>query len=113
RIVALVLILLLVPGALGGDWPQFRGPNGSGVSLETGLPVEWNQDRNIRWKAPLPGQGHSNPVIADGKVFVTASSDFQERRLHVLWLNEADGKQLWHPQVRATGSTLCREENDM
>ena len=64
RFVALAVILLLASGAPGGDWPQFRGPNGSGVSVETGLPVEWSKDKNIRWKAPLPGQGHSNPVIA-------------------------------------------------
>jgi outer membrane protein assembly factor BamB len=113
RIVALVLLLLLESGLPGGDWPQFRGPNGSGVSLETGLPVEWGQDRNIHWKAPLPGQGHSNPVIAGGKVFVTASSDFQERRLHVLCLDQADGKQLWHRQFQATGSTLCHPKSNM
>jgi outer membrane protein assembly factor BamB len=112
-IAALVLLPLLASGAPGVDWPQFRGPNGSGVSLETGLPVEWGRDRNIRWKAPLPGQGHSNPVIAGGKVFVTASSDFQERRLHVLCLDQADGKQLWHRQFQATGSTLCHPKNNM
>src|SRR5437588_191740 len=84
RVVALALVLLRAPGAPGGDWPQFRGPNGGGVSDERGLPVEWGPDRSIRWKAPLPGQGHSNPVIAGGRVFVTASSGFWESRLHVL-----------------------------
>jgi outer membrane protein assembly factor BamB len=113
RVVALALVLLLRPVASGGDWPQFRGPNGSGVSEETGLPIEWGQDRNIRWKVALPGQGHSNPVIASGKVFVTASSGFQESRLHVLCLGPVSGKQRWHRQFRSTGSTLCHAKSNM
>ena len=112
RLAALALALLAAAGARAGDWPQFRGPNG-GVSEETGLPVGWGPDRNIRWKAPLPGQGHSNPVIAGGKVFVTASSGFQERRLHVLCLDQASGKQLWHRQFQSTGSTLCHPQSNM
>src|SRR5215471_9344166 len=113
RLVTVVLVLLPAPLALAGDWPQFRGPNGSGISEEKGLPIEWGKDKNIRWKAPLPGQGHSNPVIAGGKVFVTASSGFQESRLHVLCLDQASGKQRWHRQFRATGSTLCHAKSNM
>jgi outer membrane protein assembly factor BamB len=111
--VALTLVLLLVSATSAGDWPQFRGPNGSGVSPETKLPITWGKDKNIRWKAPLPGQGHSNPVIAGGRVFVTASSGFQQRRLHVLCLDQATGKQRWHRQFRATGSTLCNAKSNM
>ncbi|MBI1913301.1 MAG: PQQ-binding-like beta-propeller repeat protein [Planctomycetes bacterium] len=81
--------------------------------METGLPIEWGKDKHIRWKAPLPGQGHSNPVIAGGKVFVTASSGFQESRLHVLCLDQASGKQRWHRQFRSTGSTLCHAKSNM
>src|SRR5689334_7436567 len=84
RLVANALVLLLASAAPGGDWPQFRGPDGASVSRETGLPITWGPDKNIRWKAPLPGQGNSNPVIAGGKVFVTANSGFEESRLHVL-----------------------------
>jgi outer membrane protein assembly factor BamB len=113
RWAALALVLSLASSAPSGDWPQFRGPNGSGVSRETGLPTEWDKDRNIRWKAPLPGQGHSNPVIAGGKVFVTASSGYLNRRLHVLCLDQSSGKQLWHRQFHATGSTLCHPKSSM
>src|SRR5262245_40163091 len=113
RLVALVLALLPASGTRGGDWPQFRGPNGSGVSQETGLPTEWGKERNIRWKAPLPGRGNANPVIADGKVFVTASSGFRENRLHVLCLDQSSGRQLWHRQFQATGSTHCHPKNNM
>ena len=101
RFVVLALVLLPASVSRGGDWPQFRGPNGSGASVATGLPIQWSKDKNIRWKAPLVGQGHSNPVIAGGKVFVTASSGFQESRLHVLCLDQVSGKQLWEFQTGA------------
>src|SRR5262245_22377253 len=78
-------------GSARGGRPQCRGPNGAAVSTEKGLPAECTKDKNIRWKAPLPGKGLSNRVIAGGKVVVAASSGFQEHRLHVLCLDEASG----------------------
>src|SRR5205823_2502747 len=76
---SLILGFLLIPAsALAVDWPQFRGPGGSSVSDETGLPVRWSQTENIRWKIDLPGRGVSCPVIAEGKVYVTACSGFQQ-----------------------------------
>src|SRR4051794_16509266 len=92
--------------ALGADWPQFRGPDGSGVADETGLPVTWSATENVRWKAELPGRGLSNPVIVGGRVFVTASSGARQDRLHVLCLDEKTGKKLWERQFQATGSTM-------
>src|SRR5687767_4298471 len=70
--VGLLGLLCLAASSLGADWPQFRGPGGSGVSTETNLPVSWGVDKNIRWKQKLPGRGLSNPVIAGGRIFVTA-----------------------------------------
>jgi outer membrane protein assembly factor BamB len=110
---ALFWISLPASGAKGEDWPQFRGPGGSGVSHGPAPPTEWGKDNNIRWKAPLPGKGRSNPVIAGGKVFVTASSGFREQRLHVVCLDQASGKQLWQRQFQATGSTLCHPNTNM
>src|SRR5207248_11075288 len=47
-VVALLLFVLPAPAA---DWPQFRGPNGTAVSSETGLPATWSATENVRWKA--------------------------------------------------------------
>jgi outer membrane protein assembly factor BamB len=55
------------------QWPQWRGPNGAGISDEKGIPIEWAPDRNIRWKTEIRGRGHSSPVIANGLIFVTAA----------------------------------------
>jgi hypothetical protein len=49
-----------------GDWPRFRGPNGSGVSQATGLPIEFNRSQNLLWKAAVP-PGHSSPVLPDNR----------------------------------------------
>jgi outer membrane protein assembly factor BamB len=95
------------------DWPQFRGPGGSSVSEETGLPVRWGQSENIRWKAELPGRGVSCPVISAGKVYVTCCSGFQQTRLHVLCYEAASGKKLWERQFRATASTMCNDKTCM
>lgn len=55
------------------NWPQWRGPDGSGVSAEKGLPEEWGEAKNVRWKTPLPGKGHSSPVVWGKRVFVTTA----------------------------------------
>ncbi|MCI0640816.1 MAG: PQQ-binding-like beta-propeller repeat protein [Gemmataceae bacterium] len=95
------------------DVPQFRGPGGSGVSKEKGLPVEWTEKENIRWKAALPGRGLGNPVIAAGRVYVTACSGFEQKRLHVLCFDLKNGKQLWERQFWATGATQCHPKTNM
>jgi outer membrane protein assembly factor BamB len=95
------------------DWPQFRGPDGTATSPETGLPTRWSATKGLRWKADLPGRGLSNPVIAGGRVYVTASSGYQEGRLHVLCFEPAAGKKLWERQFWSTGSTLCHSRTCM
>lgn len=56
-----------------GEWSQFRGPQGNGHAETTGLPVEWNETKNVAWKTPIPGQGHSSPVISDGQIWMTTA----------------------------------------
>jgi outer membrane protein assembly factor BamB len=104
--------LALLPALAAADWPQFRG-DGSAVSAETGLPVKWSKDTGIKYKVALPGRGLSNPVIAGGRVYVTACSGYRERRLHVLCLDEATGKKAWERQLVATGNTARNDVTNM
>ena len=53
------------------NWSQWRGPEGNGISPETNLPAEWSDTKNIKWKSPIPGRGHSSPVVWDNKIFLT------------------------------------------
>jgi len=96
-----------------GDWPQFRGPCGSSVSEETSLPIRWSQTENVRWKVDLPGRGVSCPVIAGDKVYVTACTEFQQTRLHVLCYQAATGRKLWERQFWATANTICNDKTCM
>ena len=59
--------------AQADDWPQFRGPSGSGTTKGTDLPTEWSADKNVAWKVKLPGTGLSQPVVVGDKLFVTAA----------------------------------------
>src|SRR5436309_10397068 len=69
--VLLAFLALLTPAAWGENWPQWRGPLGTGVSSEKGLPTEWSVKQNIAWKAQLGGLGVSSPVVWGDRVFVT------------------------------------------
>jgi outer membrane protein assembly factor BamB len=100
-----------VPAA--GDWPQFRGPGGTAVSEGHGLPTRWGPEHNVRWKADLPGRGLSGPVVARGRVYVTACTGAGQDRLHVLAFDAAGGQRLWQRQLHATGNTLCHPKTNM
>jgi outer membrane protein assembly factor BamB len=89
----------------GADWPQFRGADTSSVSTDTNVPTTITD--NIAWSADLPGRGLSGPIVVGGKVFLSASSGYQQDRLHVLCFDARTGKKLWERQFWATGRTLC------
>lgn len=76
RISWALFLLFAFTGAVAAveDWSRFRGPNGSGVSETTGLPVEFGPDSNVVWKTDLPFSA-SSPVVAGDTVFVTSYAD--------------------------------------
>ena len=86
---------LFVQALAAQDWPQFRGPNASGIANEKDLPVEFGPEKNLVWKTPLPA-GHSSPVLTKDRLFVTA---YEPNKLYVMALNRADGKILWRREV--------------
>lgn len=113
RALGLACWLVAVASLPAGDWTRFRGNDGTGVSAETGLPIKWSASANIRWQADLPGRGLSCPVIAGGRVYITASSRHDQSRLHVLCFDLAGGKKLWERQFWATGDTTSNEATCM
>ena len=60
-------------GIADDEWPQFRGPEGQGRTEITGLPLTWSETENVVWKTPLPGEGHSSPVISGNQIWVTSA----------------------------------------
>ena len=59
--------------AAGPNWSQWRGPDGQGVSHETGVPLEWGEGKNIAWKTAIPGRGHSSPIVWGDRLFLTTA----------------------------------------
>lgn len=102
---ALLLVLLAARDARAQataateDWPQFRGPGGQGHSAESGLPLEWNETRNIAWKAPLPGLGWSSPVVGGGKVWITTAVEQRGWSLRAIAFDAATGKEIVNVEV--------------
>jgi len=68
----ILIFALLLPSF---DWPQFRGPTGQGTSDEQGLPLNWTETTNIRWKVPIPGKGWSSPVIQGDRIWLTSATE--------------------------------------
>ena len=105
------IVFLIASAARADDAPQFRGD--LGISKETGLPTTWSGSDGLRWTADLPGKGLSNPVIAGGRVYVSATSAYQQKREVVLCFDAKSGKKLWERQVWGTGTTLCHPKTNM
>jgi len=57
------------------NWPSFRGPGASGVAEGQHLPDTWSGEtgENVLWRTPIPGLGHSSPVVWGDRVFVTSA----------------------------------------
>ncbi|HXP62502.1 MAG TPA: PQQ-binding-like beta-propeller repeat protein [Dongiaceae bacterium] len=90
----IILSVLALPArGSGQEWTRFRGPNGSGVSAAKGIPTVWT-DNDINWKAPLPGAGHSSPVLWGDRIFLT-TGDASTNRLWLLCLSAQGGQVLW------------------
>src|SRR3954453_6907238 len=68
----LALGLLASGSAAGADWPQWRGPHGSGIADDKELPVRWTATENVAWRADLAGVGVSSPIVVGNRVFVTS-----------------------------------------
>ncbi|HSE24376.1 MAG TPA: PQQ-binding-like beta-propeller repeat protein [Pyrinomonadaceae bacterium] len=65
--------LSLINTSSAANWPQWRGADGSGVSTEKNLPSDWNVSKNIKWKTPIEGRGHSSPIVWNNRIFLTTA----------------------------------------
>lgn len=108
-------------------WLQWRGPSGNGVSYTANPPVEWSEQKNLRWKVDIPGKGHASPVVWGDRIFVLAAIAPEEvpgkaekedapegerrrgprslqpsgvMKFAILALSRQDGKVLWQKVLR-------------
>ncbi|MDG2224274.1 MAG: PQQ-binding-like beta-propeller repeat protein [Rubripirellula sp.] len=98
-----ILLLALVLNGLvrtaEADWPQFRGPNASGVAVGKAPPIEFGPENNVRWRLPLQS-GHSSPVVSGDAVFVT-TYDAETKQLRVVCIDREQGSIRWERPVKA------------
>jgi outer membrane protein assembly factor BamB len=92
---------------LGADWPQFRGPNASGVAEDSNLPVEMGPQKNLRWRTPLPA-GWSSPAVAGDRIYLTG---MQDERLFTFALDRAGGRVLWQREAPRPRRQELQETN--
>ncbi len=83
-------------GASAPEWPQFRGPDSSGIAAEANPPVLFGPEKNVAWKTPLPAGG-SSPIVSGDRIFLTG---FSEGKLETLCVSRRDGAILWRRVAR-------------
>jgi outer membrane protein assembly factor BamB len=107
---AMILAIFLTAGvALSADWPSWRGPAGTGVSLEKNLPVRWSPTENIAWKLQLPQWSGATPVIWGDTIFLNvAEPDGDELSLWAV--GRSSGAVLWKKHL-SRGNNKQRKQN--
>lgn len=85
--------LLIVNPSQAQEWTRFRGPNGSGISSTSAIPVQVTASDYL-WRVELPGIGHSSPVLWGEKLFITSAEDAKGKR-HLHCLDARTGKTIW------------------
>lgn len=120
-----LLPLLILPCFVcAQDWPEFRGPEKQGHSTTSGLPAEWGPtfNKNILWKAALPGVGWSSPVVIGERIYLTTAvavggeeKPVVDRSLRALCVSATDGKVIWDkevfPQIAATAPNIHKKNS--
>ena len=104
------LVALLAIPSTAANWPNWRGPDNNGISSEKNLPVQWNENKNIRWRVPLPDRGNSTPIVWGQRVFITQAVEKENRRT-VMCFDRANGKLLWQAGVIYTDKDKTHETN--
>ena len=105
---ALSCVLIFVSAGLEAQWPQFRGPNGSGIGDGSGYPTELSPTTNVAWKAAVP-YGQSSPVIAGNRLYLTG---IEGDDLLTIAIDAGTGKPLWRHAQRRERKTEIYKSND-
>ena len=93
------------------DWPWWRGPSRNGVANDEPVPTKLGESDNLVWKVPVPGRGHSSPIVVGNRVFL-ASADEQKKIHHVMAFDRATGKSVWQVDVNKGGFPAKNHKNN-
>jgi outer membrane protein assembly factor BamB len=85
-----------------GDWPWWRGPSRDGRAPTANPPFNFGEKVNVRWKTPVPGRGHSSPIVVGERVFLTTAEESHQRQ-KVMAFDRQTGAMLWETVVNEGG----------
>jgi outer membrane protein assembly factor BamB len=100
-------VVLLEVVCLGGNWPQWRGPNMNGFVAETNLPVRWSTTENVAWTLALPDFSGSTPIIWNDRIFLHVAEGTE---LYLLCIDRTRGVELWKKHL-GSGNAKVRKQN--
>jgi outer membrane protein assembly factor BamB len=83
------------------DWPWWRGPSRNGIATSS-APTRFSDTEGYVWKTPVPGRGHSSPIVVGNRIFL-ATADEPLQTQSVLAFNRADGEFLWNEEISQGG----------
>jgi len=93
------------------SWPDFRGPTADGHAGASGLPLEWSESKNVKWKTEIPLLGLSSPIVMDNQIWLTTATvdghDFYVLCVDATTGKILDNKKLFHsddPQSMGNGA---------
>ena len=69
----LALITIMASNSPAGDFLQFRGSQGTGVSSAAAIPLEWSPEKNVAWKVPSPAAGWAQPLVVGDRLYLTGA----------------------------------------
>ena len=95
----LAAVAIFKSWVFAGNWPQFRGPLGSGhIPGGQALPSEWSEMKNVDWKVELSGRAWSSPVVLGDKIWLT-TADEKGNKLTGLCVDANNGKIIFKKQL--------------
>ncbi len=93
-----------------GDWPWWGGPHRNGIAAAGGVPVEWSGDKNVVWKAAVPGRGHSSPILIGNRVILTTADKDAQQQI-ALCYDRRTGTELWRRTIHEGGLMKMHSKN--
>lgn len=100
-------IVLVCDVGAGQNWPQWRGPLGTGSLPGSNPPVAWSESSNIAWKVAIPGTGNASPVVWADWVFVLTAVE-TDRKLEQKTDPDEESLADWQRKMRTKPVAVMR-----
>lgn len=94
--------------ATAENWPQWRGPQGNGISQEKGIPTTWSKTDNVLWRLSLPGPAGATPIVWEDRIFLSTVDGDQLALMCV----GTDGKERWKKEIGQGNKNVRGDEGN-